>query len=70
MCGRFVLLTDLKIITESFNIKNVDCEYRPGNNISPGQQIGVVLRKNNQNSLSQFSVGINSILGQRLFHRK
>ena len=51
MCGRFVLLTDLTIITESFNIQNVACEYKPGNNISPGQQIVAVLRKDNQNTL-------------------
>jgi hypothetical protein len=39
MCGRFVLLIDFLVITESFNVQNVACEYRPGNNIFPGQQI-------------------------------
>jgi len=43
MCGRFVLLTDLRVITESFNVQNVVCEYRPGNNISPGQEIAAII---------------------------
>ena len=58
MCGRFVLITDLKIITESFHVRNVACEYRPGNNISPGQQIAAVLRKDDQNSLVNFRWGL------------
>ena len=58
MCGRFVLLTDLRVITESFNVQNVACEYRPGNNISPGQQIAAVLRKDDQNSLVDFRWGL------------
>lgn len=58
MCGRFVLLTDLSVITETFNIQDVACEYRPGNNISPGQQIAAVIRKDDQNSLVNFSWGL------------
>jgi putative SOS response-associated peptidase YedK len=58
MCGRFVLLTDLRVITESFNIQNVAWEYRPGSNISPGQQIAAVLRKDDQNSLVNFRWGL------------
>ncbi len=58
MCGRFVLLTDLRVITESFNVQNVACEYRPGNNISPGQQIAAVIRKDDQNSLVDLRWGL------------
>ncbi len=58
MCGRFVLLTDLHVINESFNIQNVACEHRPGNNISPGQQIAAVLRKDDQNVLVSFRWGL------------
>jgi putative SOS response-associated peptidase YedK len=54
MCGRFVLLTDLRVITESFNVQNVACEYSPGNNISPGQQIVAVIRRDNQNIMVSF----------------
>ena len=49
MCGRFVLLTDLSVITESFNIQNVACEYRPGNNI---RNLSMKMRHSRQ----QFSV--------------
>jgi putative SOS response-associated peptidase YedK len=38
--------------------QNVACEYRPGNNISPGQQIAAVLRKDDQNSLVNFHWGL------------
>ena len=58
MCGRFVLLTNLSVITESFNIQNVACEYRQGNNISPGQQIAAVIRKDDQNNLVNFRWGL------------
>ena len=58
MCGRFVLLTDLKIIVESFNIDNVAGKYGPDKNISPGQRIVAVLRKDNQNSLVNFRWGL------------
>ncbi len=44
MCGRFVLLTDLSVIVESFGIAEMACPYRPSNNISPGQQIATVIR--------------------------
>jgi putative SOS response-associated peptidase YedK len=46
MCGRFVLLTDLSVIVESFGIAEMACDYRTSNNISPGQQISVVVRDN------------------------
>jgi putative SOS response-associated peptidase YedK len=58
MCGRFILLTDLSVIIKSFDIQNVAGEYRPGNNISPGQQIAAVLRKDDQNSLVDLRWGL------------
>ena len=39
MCGRFILLTDLSVIVESFSINEIACDYRPDDNISPGQQV-------------------------------
>jgi putative SOS response-associated peptidase YedK len=44
MCGRFILLTDLSVIVESFGIEDRTCQYRTSNNISPGQQIAAVIR--------------------------
>jgi putative SOS response-associated peptidase YedK len=58
MCGRFVLLTDLSVITESFDIQHITCEYRTGSNISPGQQIIAVIRQGNQNILVDFRWGL------------
>jgi putative SOS response-associated peptidase YedK len=43
MCGRFILLTDLSVIIKSFDIQEVACDYRPGNNISPGQEIAAII---------------------------
>ena len=74
MCGRFVLLTDLTPITESFHIQNIACEYKPGNNISPGQQIYAVLRKDNQNTLVNLLWGLippwakDSSIGNKMFN--
>ena len=76
MCGRFVLLTDLRVITESFHVQNVACEYRPGNNISPGQQIAAVLRRDDQNSLVNFRWGLipswskDPSIGNRMFNAR
>lgn len=44
MCGRFVLLTDLSVIVESFGIAETAIQHRTGKNITPGQQIAAVIR--------------------------
>jgi putative SOS response-associated peptidase YedK len=43
MCGRFILLTDLSVIVESFGVAEMACQYRTSNNISPGQHIAAVI---------------------------
>ena len=76
MCGRFVLLTDLSVITESFDIQNVACNYRPGRNISPGQQIVAVIRQDNQNTLVNYRWGLipswakDPSIGSRMFNAR
>jgi putative SOS response-associated peptidase YedK len=76
MCGRFVLLTNLSVIIKSFDIQNVVCEYSPGNNISPGQQIAAVLRKDDQNSLVCYQWGLipswakDPSIGNRMFNAR
>jgi len=62
MCGRFVLLTDLRVITESFNVQNVVCEYTPGNNISPGQEIAAIIH-DDKNRLVRYRWGTHPIMG-------
>jgi putative SOS response-associated peptidase YedK len=58
MCGRFILLTDLSVIVDSFHIGEVAAEYRPGGNISPGQQIAAVIRNDGVNKLVDFRWGL------------
>ena len=58
MCGRFILLTDLSVIVESFGIGEVAAEYKPGSNISPGQQISAVIRNEDVNKLVDFRWGL------------
>ena len=58
MCGRFILLTDLSIIVESFRIGEVAAEYRPGSNIAPGRQISAVIRDEDVNKLVDFRWGL------------
>ena len=57
MCGRFVLLTDLSRIVQSFNIQEVSSAYHTGINISPGQMIAAVIR-DNINRLVDFQWGL------------
>jgi putative SOS response-associated peptidase YedK len=76
MCGRFILLNDLSVIIKSFDIQNVACEYKPGSNISPGQQIAAVFRKSDQNSLGDFRWGLipswakDPSIGNRMFNAR
>jgi putative SOS response-associated peptidase YedK len=57
MCGRFLLLTDLSRIVQSFDIQAVSGEWHPGINISPGQMIAAVVR-NEVNRLVHFKWGL------------
>lgn len=57
MCGRFVLQTDLSRIIESFEIQKVACDYRPSNNIFPGQHIIAVVH-DTMNRLVEFKWGL------------
>ena len=57
MCGRFVLLTDLSVITESFDIQECACECKTGKNISPGQLVTAVIH-DEKNRLANFRWGL------------
>jgi putative SOS response-associated peptidase YedK len=43
MCGRFVLISDLSVITNAFEIAEIACRYRPDPDIRPGRQIAAVV---------------------------
>jgi putative SOS response-associated peptidase YedK len=76
MCGRFILLTDLSVIVESFRIGEVAAEYKPGGNISPGQQISAVIRNQDVNKLVDFRWGLipswakDPSIGKRMFNAR
>ena len=75
MCGLFILLTDLSLITESFNVQDVACEYRPGSRISPGQQVAAVIH-DEKNRLVNFRWGLipswakDPSMGNRMFNAR
>ena len=58
MCGRFVLITDLKNIQKNFNIQDISCEHQPSWNIVPNQSVPVVIRHNGKNQLVCFRWGL------------
>jgi len=75
MCGRFVLLTDLSEITESFNIQEIACDYKTGKNISPGQLVTAVVQED-KNHLVNFRWGLipswakGPSIGSRMFNAR
>jgi len=58
MCGRFVLISDLSIITEYFNIQEVSASFTPKWNVSPGQHIPAIIRHGDKNILATFLWGL------------
>ena len=76
MCGRFILLTDLSVIVQSFRIGEVAAEYKTGNNISPGQEITAVIRNDDHNRLVNFQWGLipswskEASIGNRMFNAR
>jgi putative SOS response-associated peptidase YedK len=43
MCGRFVLISDLSVITEAFDIQEIACDYRTSNNVLPSHNIAAII---------------------------
>jgi len=57
MCGRFVLLTDLSVLIDFFEIEECDFEYKTGKNISPGQLVTAIIN-DEKNRLVNFRWGL------------
>jgi len=57
MCGRFVLISDLSIVTEEFDVREIVGDYRTSANVVPGQQIAAVIHEG-ANRLVQFRWGL------------
>ncbi|MBN1365317.1 MAG: SOS response-associated peptidase [Syntrophaceae bacterium] len=58
MCGRFVLVTDLKNIQKNFNIQDVLCDHQPSWNIAPSQFIPAIINHGGKNLLVCFRWGL------------
>jgi len=58
MCGRFVLISDLSVVMEDFDIQEVSASFQPSRNVSPGQHIPAVIRRDNKNILASFLWGL------------
>jgi putative SOS response-associated peptidase YedK len=58
MCGRFILLIDLSVMVDYFQIGKVTSEYRTGCNICPGEQISAIIRNKDVNKLVNFRWGL------------
>jgi putative SOS response-associated peptidase YedK len=75
MCGRFVLLTDLSVIVEAFDIAEVACDYRPDRNIAPGRSVAAVVR-DGENRLVDLRWGLipswarDPAIGSRMFNAR
>jgi len=57
MCGRFVLLADLSMIMEEFDIQEVDRPLLTGGDIHPGRQVSAIVHRNG-NRLAAFHWGL------------
>ena len=75
MCGRFVLLTDFSDLIEYFNIKEIACDYKTGNNITPGQLVNAIVY-DKKNRLVNFRWGLipawakDPSIGSKLFNAR
>jgi len=57
MCGRFVLISDLSVITEAFNIQEITYDYRTSRNVLPSHNITAVIH-DSVNRLVQLRWGL------------
>ena len=58
MCGRFALVSDRAAIAERFDVRDGSYEFKPNWNVSPGQYIGAVIRREGRNVLASFLWGL------------
>lgn len=58
MCGRFVLVTDLKNIQKNFNLQEMSCQHEPDWNIRPDQFIPAIINQEGINKLVDFRWGL------------
>jgi|ADurb_Cas_03_Slu_FD_contig_121_90624_length_7829_multi_2_in_0_out_0_7 putative SOS response-associated peptidase YedK len=58
MCGRFVLISDLSAVAQSFGVTDVSLHFLPDRNIHPGRHIPAVIRTGQGNMPASFLMNI------------
>ena len=58
MCGRFVLISDLSVVAQSFGAAGVSLHFLPDRNIHPGRPVPAVIGTDRGNRLASFSWGL------------
>ncbi len=58
MCGRFLLITDLSVVAQSFGAADASLPFLPERNIHPGRHIPAVIRTAGGNRLASFLWGL------------
>lgn len=58
MCGRFVLMTDLSVIAQDFDVPDASVNFSPSRNVSPLQHIPAVIGSDHGNVLASYLWGL------------
>ena len=58
MCGRFVQNIRLETLQQNFNIRATDSDIIPNYNVAPTQEILVIIKHDNENTLEKFHWGL------------
>ncbi len=76
MFGRYVLITDLSAICRDFMVPNVPVSFSPSRDVSPGQRIPAVVRRDGHDELALYQWGLipywckDPSIGARLFNAR
>ena len=76
MCGRYTLITDFSVILTEFHIQAIKGEYQPSDNVSPGQRVLTLIKKDDKNRLVSCRWGLipawakDPTLGNKMFNAR
>jgi len=58
MCGRFVQKSPIETLQQNFSIRTTDSDIIPNYNVAPTQEILVIIKHDNENTLKRFHWGL------------
>ena len=58
MCGRFAQKIPFEALQQNFNIRTIDSDIIPNYNVAPTQEILVIIKHDNENTLEKFHWGL------------